>query len=533
MMYNCSNANIRNWFILTVIFSFSLYNHIKSNVNKRESLDYKNSTITYAQNRGFINDNLRSIQQLLKKLHDELNDIDDDLGEHNELICSKIDKLAKCDPIPIFGPTTITEPGHYCLAKGFTVYSGDGIVIASNDVVLNCNGQTIAGDSGGNGIFIYEQERILVKNGIIRDVSDSGIKIQNSSSIMIKNMKLSAPKESFAGISIEGVKYKKSNGIKIVNCESVGWGDFGDSLNGAGFKISESNQCIFKDCIARNSGTNGFRGDGFSHSCFIGCKSLSNGKNGFEFRDELISGGSNNLFVSCVAQDNTDNGFFILGTELLSLFECIANRNGKEGIFIDRADHNDIRNCVASDNGYNGIRVRRIKGFFPEAVGNLLFGCTTNNNGIHGIKVEAGETVVRNCTASGNTKNGILLVGDSEKEIQFSSNEVLNCSTNHNECNGIRIGEAPTSSIDNLVRNCIALENTKDGICLDTTTSGNKILSCVLMNNGSFGIDDDGTDNKAFNNCAQNNATNYDGIAAGIIESSPDTDTGYWANIDV
>src|SRR5437867_4844935 len=46
--------------------------------------------------------------------------------------------------IPIFQPTTITQPGHYVLTRDISNGAGDGILIRASTVTLDLNGHTIS-----------------------------------------------------------------------------------------------------------------------------------------------------------------------------------------------------------------------------------------------------------------------------------------------------------------------------------------------------------------------------------------------------
>lgn len=73
---------------------------------------------------------------------------------------------------------TISEPGSYVLVGPVTVSSGDGIVIAADNVTLDLNGFTISSKAGaraGAGV-VSTKENIVVRNGMIagEESSSSG-----------------------------------------------------------------------------------------------------------------------------------------------------------------------------------------------------------------------------------------------------------------------------------------------------------------------------------------------------------------------
>src|SRR5438105_2448037 len=106
-----------------------------------------------------------------------------------------------------------------------------------------------------------------------------------------------------------------SDSITVENCESHGWGVFGVFVNsGASFNVVNSAKCLFKHCIARASASAGFRLLRSVYSCFLDCKSQSNLTalvgHGFVFSD-VPSPGTDNIAISCIAQNNGADGFNI------------------------------------------------------------------------------------------------------------------------------------------------------------------------------------------------------------------------------
>jgi len=63
-------------------------------------------------------------------------------------ICDKIERVIACDPIPIFGQTTITDAGVYCLTTTAETNGDVAIKIAASKVTLDLNGHTVLGTGG-------------------------------------------------------------------------------------------------------------------------------------------------------------------------------------------------------------------------------------------------------------------------------------------------------------------------------------------------------------------------------------------------
>lgn len=148
-----------------------------------------------------------------------------------------------------------------------------------------------------------------------------------------------------------------------------------------------------------------------------------------------------------------------------------------------------ITDCVSRDNSGVGIR----------AFGSVIRGCTVESNGISGITVSAGSSVIEN-VARGNLGHGIELVDDS-----YALNNI-----------------------------CVSNGHSFDGAGIFASVNGNKLEgNCV--NNNFVGIDVDGLDNLVIRNSATGNGTPFDidpgndvgAIIGGgnILSSNP------WANI--
>ena len=97
-----------------------------------------------------------------------------------------------CSPTSITAITTISAPGHYCLANAIEANGDTGpLVITSNNVLLDLNGYTISNRDTA-GISIGTQSGITIKNGNICaiDVSSSniGIALTESTGVKIVDM---------------------------------------------------------------------------------------------------------------------------------------------------------------------------------------------------------------------------------------------------------------------------------------------------------------------------------------------------------
>jgi len=72
-----------------------------------------------------------------------------------------------------------TVTGNVVLTRDLSDCKGDGIVIAADDVVVDCGGHVISGTGSGDGIRAIDHSRLTVKNCVIRDF-DKGVHLKSS-----------------------------------------------------------------------------------------------------------------------------------------------------------------------------------------------------------------------------------------------------------------------------------------------------------------------------------------------------------------
>jgi len=496
----------------------------------------------------------------IEEVSEFLDEHDMIISEDHEAICSKIDILDDCMPIPITGPTTISQPGHYCLVDGFYVTNADGITISSDDVVLDLNGQVITG--GDNSIFISGRKRVTVKNGMINNSTNNGIKVDACSSIMINNIKLSGSTSACSGIFIIN-----SSGVRVSDCESVGWGKFLSSIGflnapvscaspddpplacqgelfkdtGAPFRLENSCECIFEKCVARDSGGHGFALKFTKQTCLINCKSVKSALSGFAMIDNdcittspSFCSFSNNVFSSCVAQNNTTHGFLLVDTSANTFSSCISNRNGSNGIHMFAAGFNVIKDCICLENDIGiFITVKVADGVFVPTTrlfGNTIKGCSINNNIFGGIlMIGAEKFIIRNCefiknggpSGPGGTDNSGIFCNPANFGV------ICDCVFINNFPHGIEM-----KGDGSIISHCKFVKNEDNAIFLQAGSGSirNKIISCSILTGPGFGIVDLGLDNVVFNTCSLiPSGDNYSLVD--LVEPSPDTGTGFWANI--
>ena len=278
-------------------------------------------------------------------------------------------------------PFEITEPGFYYITKNLSCVSGaHGITIESSDVTIDLMGFSLVGP-GGTGTYcgIYADtpgENLEVRNGIIREFQDSGIKVTS----VIK-------------------------GVRTLNIKAFSNGKHGIILYGA--------SGIIKGNICMSNGTNGIQG-GYS-STITGNSCYDNGNNGIDSKQ-----GSTITGNTC--HSNIRSG--IDTSHECAVINNSCRENGNYGIYVG-AGSSVIGNSSCSNTGY-GIYALH---------GSSLQNNSCYSNGDDGIRAGVGSSVIGN-SCYDNDDHGIYVQGNS----YVGQNTSYDNGTNINDCSNCSKG---------------------------------------------------------------------------------------------
>jgi len=330
----------------------------------------------------------------------------------NGIAVSSSTNVNLCDAIPLtvsITGTTITNPGYYCLVKtatGVPLPTAAVITIASNDVTLDLNNQTIVPGSGVDGIDVSASfSRITIKNGTL-SMSTSG-------AIGINLYGLAGDSDfHIHDVNIDGAAYGIATGNMGTTTPGVTNLDIARVIvtnsTSAGFNIYEAANLTISECnISGDTPAGGFVIFGATgSSAFVNSCVAAGNIPGF-----YISG-SNVTLTNCVAQTNV-TGFELGGTSI-ALANCIANFNSSIG-FYTNGSQTTFTNCTAQG---NGTTPSTDAGFYLDTAssGIMLAHCTANDNNGDGFVNDStfadGRFNFIACMAQNNTGDGFNLVNN-------------------------------------------------------------------------------------------------------------------------
>ena len=240
------------------------------------------------------------------------------------------------------GSTTIKA--NTTLTKNLGPYSGNGLVITKNNIVLNCAGHTITGSATNTGVGITLIGRIgvVVENCIVTGFQ-YGFSLSGSS-----GNTLSGNTES--GSILDGFYLSNSPANTLTNNIANNNGFWGFYLTGSS-----------GNTLTKNTANNNNLGDGFilyagsSNNILTGNTADNNygtiGDDGF-----YIQSSSGNVFTSNTANSNSRDGFEAWSGSSNNFFTLnTASNNAIDGFYFYRSPSNTLTSNTASGNGWAGF----------------------------------------------------------------------------------------------------------------------------------------------------------------------------------
>ncbi|MEM7144441.1 MAG: right-handed parallel beta-helix repeat-containing protein [Verrucomicrobiota bacterium] len=362
-------------------------------------------------------------------------------------------------------PIVISAPGSYYLTDNLHVTTtADAIQIAAARVQLDLAGHSItkdlSNDGTGNGIFIATGGSLVtIENGNVSGFNDGISRTSGTSSArfaIIRNVKAE-------GCSNNGF-YLPAGSI-VEKC-------LAQNNDHCGLEVGPFS--IVQNCVASGNGDAGIIIAGISGQ-ITNCNSSDNDGAGFAADADCSA-------TSCTASSNDGDGFDIGANSQIT--EC---RSIKNNIGIETGDRCLISDSVSAQNSSSGI---------IAGLGSTIKECTvTDNQGDDGIRAGQGNSVI-DSTSHRNVGIGILLTGTGDHLVK-------NCTVTSNTLDGIN-GSAVESNTE--IAGCNASRNGGDGIQIG---GGGRIFHCTTSKNGASGINISNDNYIAWNTAADNTANGF------------------------
>lgn len=213
------------------------------------------------------------------------------------------------------------------------------IVIAADNIRLNCDGHTVTDPGSGTGIELFGRTGVTVKNCFVTNFF-LGIHLTLSDGNTIQ--KNTAFGNEF-GSGGSGIILSTSHG-NIIDENTA----FGNNLDG--FNIDQSNGNSFSDNTANDNGAAGFYLHDISHNTLKKNTADANGLYGF-ISDAIF----NNTFDKNTANENGRDGFGSGGALENNFTHNTAERNSLDGFRFENSDRNSLEKNRADNNDNIGF----------------------------------------------------------------------------------------------------------------------------------------------------------------------------------
>ena len=207
-------------------------------------------------------------------------------------------------------PFIISAPGSYVLGRNLS--GAEGITIASSNVTLDLNGFVLTGSAGnnGNGVLVAGTfERLVVRNGVLRDWGANGVAAPACIGAVIEKVQVGVD-ATVSNAFTAGISVGESS--QVIACSVV---VTGGQAGGAG--ILAASRSVFRDCIV--TGIAGVGMNGGNGLTVVGCR-----VSGCLYSGVDCSLGA--VIRDCDASSNGGNGFYVSGKATIT--GCAATSNG-------------------------------------------------------------------------------------------------------------------------------------------------------------------------------------------------------------
>ena len=244
--------------------------------------------------------------------------------------------------------------------------------------------------------------------------------------------------EAYEGVTASGLSYQAHTMFSGVQMENIV------------VQNSTSNGLLLRACrastltnVEANNCSTGVAITDCGETVVTSLRSQFNTVNGVTVTDSYAL-----TVVESELTNNTQHGIQVAGTSnCINLVGCNCNNNDDDGVHVTGTSQSvHLTNCQASMNVINGVEttasvldVTVVAGTASsngnDGLSNVAdqfkaTGCTTNNNGRHGIYSNGDDGILTSNNSTGNTSSGILLDTGCQRTIVSSNNVRANTGTN-------------------------------------------------------------------------------------------------------
>ena len=266
------------------------------------------------------------------------------------------------------------------------------IVIAADNVTLDCAGYMVTGSGQFAGILLWGHNGVTVRNCRSTGFFYGFVVINSWDTVFAAN---TASGNDASGFALDGAV-----GTTAVNNVAR------DNVNGSGFQISNSDGGVFSTNSASGN-LGGFYMAGANGNRFVGNVANGSGLDGFN-----VLNSSNNVFERNQARNGGAQGWaFHLGSTNNTLTENAATDNQGFG-FVLTVPHNQLAGNLATGNSADGF-------VLDGATGNVLSANSAVENAGTGFSFYngSGQNSLTMNKAQANGGYGFVLVGAHDNEI--------------------------------------------------------------------------------------------------------------------
>ncbi len=280
----------------------------------------------------------------------------------------------------ITGPTVISSPGTYVLAKDIAGGNSPAIWVKSSGVTIDGNGHTIRGAGGSYGILVNKDGTTLT-------------------GVTIKNVRL---EKWNCGIYFKGVASSRASGVTAVSNGKAGINlrtTRGTTISGCTVTGNQQGILLWQDCDGNTISGNTMKDNSDMGLWLAGTGRTSSGivydSTGNTVSNNVATGNRYGLYLD-FTRDNT-----VTGNK--------AANNDDHGIFLDYSSGNRLTSNTVTNHPQSGI-------VLFDSDGCTISGNTASGNGDYGLwAIDSSGLSISNNQFSGNTDGTHKLSGASSQ----------------------------------------------------------------------------------------------------------------------